>query len=228
MGMLDAYLAFARSRPDLFTNPPGAIIRILLDPAEIQQVEADVVTRLRSRGLPEEWARVGIVYRDQYMTLLRDAVQFPDGSLGTYIRFVDWGDGVPGVIVLPNYRGNVVLERHFRHATRTWHLELPRGFGAPGLSPEENARRELEEEIGAVVARLESLGMVYPDAGASTENDALFYAEIESYTVPEEHEAISELLLVTVDEFERKMRDGEITDGFTLMAYARAKLQNLL
>lgn len=228
MGTLDEYLVFARSRPELFANPRGTIITILLDPAEIHEVEADAMTRLRAKGLPEEWGRVGIAYRDQYMTLLRDAVQFPDGSRGTYIRFVDWGEGAAGVIVLPIYRGHVVLERHFRHATRTWHLELPRGFGTAGLSQEENARRELEEEIGAVVTRLESLGMVYPDSGASTENDALFYAEIESYTGPDAHEAIDELELVTIEEFERRLRDGEITDGFTLIAYARAKLRNLL
>lgn len=228
MDTLDEYLAFARSHPDMFANPPGAIFTILLDPDDIHRVEREMGERLESKGMPAEWARVGIAYRDQYMTLLRDAVRFPDGSLGTYIRFVDWGGGTPGVIVLALYQGQVILERHFRHATRSWHLEVPRGFGEPGLSPEANARRELEEELGAVVSRLELIGTVYPDAGASTEHDALFYAEIQSYAAPEEHEAIAELTLVPIQEFERMMRDDEITDGFTLMAYAHAKLHGFL
>src|SRR5260221_12364143 len=97
--------------------------------------------------------------------ILRDAVCFPDGRLGIYSRMV--GDSTPGVIVLPIYQGPVLLIRHFRHATRTWHIEIPRGFGTKSFSSEENAFRELEEEVGATVSRLVSLGYVYSDTGAS-------------------------------------------------------------
>src|SRR6185312_2069263 len=143
-----AYLAFAARHPDLFENPDGAIFTILLDEHEIDEVEEGARGRLHAKGMPEEWAQVGIAYEDQYLFILRDAVRFPDGSTNTYIRVVDPEGGAHGVIVLAMHQGNVLLLNHFRHATRRWHLEIPRGFGEPGLSGEENARRELEEEIG--------------------------------------------------------------------------------
>jgi ADP-ribose pyrophosphatase len=226
MSTLEDYFAFAKAHPALFVNPPGAGFTILLDEAEIREAESQMAQWLKAKGLPTDWARVGIAFQDQYAMILRDAVRFPNGALGTYIRMV--GDGTPGVIVLPVYWGQVLLIRHFRHATRTWHIEIPRGFGKKGLSNEENARRELEEEIGATICRLVSLGRVYPDTGALSEYNDFFYAEVESYGELEADEAIVELLPTSLSEFERMIRENEMTDGFTLTAYALAKAQGLL
>jgi len=223
---LEDYFAFAKTHPTLFVNPPGAGFTILLDEAEIREAESQMAQWLKEKGLPTNWAQVGIAFQDQYTMILRDAVRFPNGALGTYIRMV--GDGTPGVIVLPIYRDQVLLIRHFRHATRIWHIEIPRGFGKKGLSSEENARRELREEIGATIARLVSLGRVYPDTGALSEYNDFFYAEVESYGEIEADEAIVELLPTSLSEFERMIRENEMTDGFTLTAYALAKAQGLL
>jgi len=226
MRTLADYLAFAKAHPALFVNPPGGGFTILLDEAEISEAESQMAQWLKAKGLPTEWAQVGIAFQDQYAMILRDAVRFPNGALGTYTRMV--GDGTPGVIVLPIYRDQVLLIRHFRHATRTWHIEIPRGFGTKGLSSEENARRELKEEIGATISRLVSLGRVYPDTGALSEYNDFFYAEVESYGEIEADEAIVELLPTALSEFERMIRENEMTDGFTLTAYALAKAQGLL
>ena len=226
-----AYFEFASRHPELFVNPPGAIFTILMDEQGINEVEEGARARLRARGMPEEWARVGIAYQDQYLFILRDAVRFPDGNTNTYIRVVDPEGGAPGVIVLAVHQGNVLLLNHFRHATRHWHLEIPRGFGEPGLSDEENARRELEEEIGAAatdVIRLVPLGSLHPDAGAGTEMDHLFYAEVSGYQRPDENEGISEIRPVSVAQFEEMIRADQITDGYTLAAYARAKAKGIM
>jgi ADP-ribose pyrophosphatase len=62
----------------------------------------------------------------------------------------------------------------------------------------------------------------------TSECDQLFFAEVESYTDAEIGEAITDILPTPLPEFERMIRDNEITDGFTLAAYTRAKLQGLL
>lgn len=227
MSTLADYLAFAESHPALFINPPEGGYNILLDETAIQKVEAETEEELKARWLPAEWAKVGIVYQDQYLFLLRDAVRFPDGSVGTYIRFVDRYPGALGVVILPMYQRQILLIKHFRHATRTWHFEVPRGFGIEG-STEENARRELEEEIGATASRVVSLGLMHPDTGMSSQQVALFYADVASYGQIEAEEAITELLPTPVTEFERMIRENEITDGFTLTVYARAKVHGLL
>ena len=228
MSTLEDYLAFAKAHPTLFVNPPEEGITILLNEDEIREAEATVARRLEAKGLPAEWARVGIAFRDQYVFMLRDAVRFPGDFLGTYSRLISEEDDPRGVIILPFYQQQVLLIRHFRHATRTWHLEIPRGFGKRGFSSEENARRELEEEIGATISRLVSLGQTYPNTGMTSECDELFFAEVELYGNVEIEEAITDILPTPVSEFERMIRDNEITDGFTLAAYVRAKLKGLL
>ena len=160
--------------------------------------------------------------------LLRDAVRFPDGSLGTYIRSVDEDERAPGVVVLPLHQGRVLLIRHFRHGSRTWHLEVPQGFGIPGLSSEESIRLELQEEISATVSRLVSLGRFHPDTSVGANVIELFYADIESYGDVELQEGIIELLPTPVSELERMIRENEITNTFLLVAYTRAKLHGLL
>jgi ADP-ribose pyrophosphatase len=228
MSTLAEYLAFARANPERFVNPPEGGFTILLGEDEIREVEAQMAQKLEAKGLPAEWAQVGIVYQDQYDMILRDAVRFPGGALGTYIRFIGNMDSGPSAIVLPLYQGQVLLVRRFRHATRTWHLEIPIGPGVKGLSGEENARRELVEELGATTSRLVPIGTLEEGPGLTETPAELFYAEVESYGEINTHEGITEVLQVAVPEFERMMRDSEITDSFTIIAYLRAKLQGLL
>ncbi len=218
------YFAFAKAHPEQFVNPPEGGFTVLLEDGEIREAEASMVRKLEAEGLPSDWARVGIVYQDQYGMILRDAVRFPGGALGTYIRFISGVDSTPTTVVLPFYQGKALLVRRFRHATRTWHMEIPRGFGTKNISAEDNARSELAKEIGASVSRLVSLGPL----GSDLESTELFYAEITSYGEPNAHEGITEVVSVTIPELERLIREGQITEAFTIMAYTQAKLQGLL
>ena len=118
--------------------------------------------------------------------ILRDAVRFPNGELGTYIRIV--GAAPPGAIIFPVYQGKVLLIRHFRHATRTLLLEIPRGFGTRGLSSTENACLEVISEIGATISSLTLLGRVYQDTGMLANYNEFFYATIATYGQPETNE----------------------------------------
>ncbi len=228
MKTLAEYLTFARVHPERFVNPPQGGFTILLGEDEIHEVEAYMARKLEDKGLPAEWARVGIVYQDQYGMILRDAVRFPGGTLGTYIRFIGSMNGTSSVIILPVYHGSVLLIRRFRHATRTWHLEIPRGYGMKGLSGEENACRELAEEIGATASRLVLIGGLEEGPGLTGEPAELFYADVDSYRGLNAQDCIAELLQVEVPEFERMIRESEITDSFTIIAYLDAKLHDLL
>ncbi|MEO3783779.1 NUDIX hydrolase [Actinocorallia sp. B10E7] len=213
--------------PELFINPPQAPYEILTDPDEVAGVERAVGRALADRGHPSEWARTGVVYEDPYGMILRDAVRMPDGGPGTYIRFVT-PVNTPGVVLLPVWRGRILLIRHFRHSTRRWHLEIPRGSGMPGTSPEDNARRELLEEIGAEAAALTPLGVVHPDTGLTATAVHLFHAAVDDYGPPEEHEGIDRIIPATPAEVADLIRTGELTDGFALAAYTRALLHGLV
>ena len=221
------YFALVEAHPEQFANPPGAGFEILLREDEIRQAEEHMERQLAAAGLAPEWARVGIAFRDQYVTILRDAVRFLDGSLGTYIRLFDAHPEFLGVVILPLWRGHVLLIRHFRHATRSWHLETPRGFGVAADSAA-SARHEMEEEIGATISSLVELGEVYPDAGVAASRVALFLAEVETYGEAERTEGITEVLPTPVADLERMIATGELADGFLLAAYARAKARGLI
>ena len=228
MSTLSDYLDFAKTRPALFVNPSSDGFTILLGEEEIREVETVMSLKLAARGLPSTWAQVGIVYEDQYGYILRDAVRFPGGALGTYIRFLSKSNDAVSTIVLPSYQGQILLVRRFRHATRTWHYEIPLGSEVKELTAEENARKELAELIGASASYLISLGQVEEGPGVAAGKAELFYAVVESYEGANLYKGISEILQVEVSEFERMMRESEITDSFTIIAYLYAKLQGLL
>src|ERR1700738_5040750 len=92
---LAEYLAFAKAHPERFVNPSEGGFTILLGEDEIREVETFMAQKLQVKGLPTQWSRVGIVYQDQYGMILRDAVRFPGGAPGTYIRFIGNVDSGP-------------------------------------------------------------------------------------------------------------------------------------
>jgi ADP-ribose pyrophosphatase len=221
------YRELRDAHPELFVNPPDAPFQILDDPADMAAAEDAAVRVLTEQGRPTSWGHTGVVFEDAYSITLRDPVRKPTGSIGTYFRRISPGNA-PGVVVLPVHEGNVVLVRHFRHSTRQWHLEVPRGFGTPGSSPEEDARRELLEEIGADPTTLTSLGEVYPDTGQMATPVLLYYAEVAWIHTAGREEGIGSLRTVTPVGLAEQIRTGEITDGFTINAYTRAVLRGLL
>jgi ADP-ribose pyrophosphatase len=227
LGARQQYLELVRSRPELFANPPGAAFHILLDESEMDEAEAFMADQLRRIGAPAEWATVGVVFRDQYLLLVRDAVRYYDGSVGTYIREVVLEPRIVGVAILPVWQDKVLLIRHFRHATRAWHLEIPRGFGS-AEDAEQSACQELAEEIGASGVVLTSLGEIYPDTGLGNSRVALFYAVVTSYGSPESMEGISEVLPTPVADFEQMIGGCRLDDGYLLAAYGRAKARGLM
>ncbi|MET9928647.1 MULTISPECIES: NUDIX hydrolase [unclassified Streptomyces] len=203
----ERYERLRAERPELFRNEPDGI-DILTEP--------DAVA-----------AAGGVLYEDQYLMLVRDPVRFPGGEEGTYIRSMS-PYREPGCVVLPLLDGGVVLVEHFRHATRSWHWEVPRGFGTAGLSDEENAAKELWEEIGAVPREVVALGVVHPDTGMTAEAVRLFAVRIASTGDLDRAEGIRRCVTVPFAEAEAMVADGRITDGFTVAALMRARLAGLV
>jgi ADP-ribose pyrophosphatase len=190
------YAALRKQWPKLFNNPPGAPYRILFKRREIKAAEASEKERLSSKNLPRSWRRTGAVFESPWLIVIRDAVRFPpeepgaEEKLGTYIRTMP-PSGFAGSAVLPLLTGEkVVLLRHFRHATRQTHLEIPRGYGDPGLTTTEQAVKELWEEIKAKTSNPISLGMLHTNTGIAVDCVELFLAEIQEFGEPQTGEGI--------------------------------------
>jgi ADP-ribose pyrophosphatase len=225
------YLKLIDSYPDAFKNPTEANfgIHIATDPAAMDTVEEEMRKRLTAKGLPEQWADVGVVYQDQYSMIVRDAVYFQPGNKpGTYIRRFTPGE-VSGVVILPVYRQSVCMIRIFRHALRRYVLELPRGFSDPGQTPLQNAERELLEEIGGKASHIYDMGSMVENSGMGNAKAVLFYADLQEVGFgSEENEGIEKIVYVPVEEFTGMIRDGSLEDSFTLCAALRAMLMGHL
>ena len=175
-----------------------------------------------------------MVYEDPYLILLRDAVRRPNGDLGTYVRTLP-ASGAAGAAVLPLLDNKIVLLRHFRHATRKWHLEIPRGYGEEGVSAAEQARQELREEIEAETDNLVHLGAFHTNTGIATDQVELFLARIPALGSPQTAEGIDAIEVRTPYQVAQLIRGDEasdplttITDSFTIGAFTRAWLHGLL
>jgi len=223
-GCLARYFELVKQRPEQYVNPPGDIYEILLDRDRIAHAQAEAVRARRRDGLSTDDTRVGILADDPYLMLTRDAVRFADGSYGLYNRLM-----VPsGAAILPVLGDRLVLLNRFRHGTRRWHLEAPRGSFSGTASHEEDARRELFEEIGANAVEMIDLGYLHSTTGCLDEAHHLYMARIDGVGIPEKHEAIVEFTNLTVTDAEKKIADSEITDGPTLALFLRARLKKLL
>ena len=121
-----------------------------------------------------------------------------------------------------------MLLRHFRHATRDWHLEIPRGFGEPGVSAADQARQELREEIGAEVSKLVELGVFHSNTGTAADRVYLFLAELHTMGEPQVSEGISSIQTRPPGEVAEEILSCAISDSFTIGAFTRAWLRGLL
>lgn len=224
-----SYLELFDEYPKLFDNE-NAPIKIIKDESDIEAWQEKRRKELAQQGLPSEWAEIGVVLEDPYIIILRDLVEFPNGYRNGYVRMISRPDltGGVGVVMLPIYENGVVLLKHFRHSTRQWHFEIPRGYGEPNVSAENNARRELEEELGANISELISLGSYYPETGFESQCAEIFLARINSIGLLATDEGIVSFTLLGFIELEDWIANEKITDGFTIAAYTRAKLKGLI
>ncbi|HEX2196278.1 MAG TPA: NUDIX hydrolase, partial [Actinomycetota bacterium] len=96
------------------------------------------------------------------------------------------------------------------------------GFWIEGLTGEQVARQELEEELGISRCDLAPLGIVHTNTGLTSESLELFAASVDSPGIPNQGEPIDDVVTIAVPELEDMIRRGAVTDAFTLAAYARA------
>jgi ADP-ribose pyrophosphatase len=223
------YFSLVSSHSKLFNNNE-ALLKIVLDQKTIAEWESKKEAELMQKGLPLEWAKLGIILDDPYNIIVRDLVQFPNGDMRGYGRSIATAtlNGGRGVVVLPEYQGKILLLHQYRHPTRHWHYEVPRGYGEPNTPADANALKEIEEETGGTVENLVSLGDFYNNTGYEAASVALFYAKLSSVGTPEINEGIESFVWLTVPELEEWIANEKITDGFTIAAYTKAKLKGLL
>lgn len=115
---------------------------------------------------PWQVLRRETIYTSPWVRLHRDDVRLPDGTIVDGHHVVDFPR--PAVCVVPvGSDGRILLIEHYRFITDTLGWELPAGRVEENEALEQAAARELHEEAGTIVERLEYLGVFYPCNGST-------------------------------------------------------------
>lgn len=147
---------------------------------------------------------------------------------GTVRRIsLERGDSV-AVIILNKSTNKIILISQFRYPSykteHGWIIETIAGIVDPDETPEESARREVEEETGLEITTLEHIATFYPSPGGSSERIFLYYSEVskeqgsydETGGLPCESEDIQSHEF-SLEEALLKIKSGEIMDAKTII-----------
>jgi ADP-ribose pyrophosphatase len=127
-------------------------------------------------------------------------------------------------LVYDTKRQKFIFAKQYRPAIEQDLVETVAGMlDSPDEKPEEAIAREIEEEIGYAVDKLERICEFYPSPGAFSEKIYLFYAQVSKKASQgggkdEEHESIETLELDA-----RELAEYAFIDGKTLLAVEWAK-----
>jgi ADP-ribose pyrophosphatase len=250
---LNQYLQLLKNHPNTF-GPMGkwqqGEIEITTNIDQIKKIENQTRLRMISKGASEsdaaKWSSVGVVAEDNYWIWVRDAVIFPSGVYGTYDRLM-WKSGIngsPGVAILPLLSTKkIIVNINYRHATRNWEIELPRGQKKEGESNEKAAARELREETGYQLSKCTLLGTMAPDSGTLMSLVPVLYGEVShsGETKKEYSEAIVENPAFSKEELKQGFAKGYIEvpihgeiikvqcrDPFLTFALLQAEMKGIL
>lgn len=163
------------------------------------------------------------VYEGKLLKIDRESVLLPGGKQADLETIRHPG----AAAVLPFLaNGRVVLIRQYRHAAGGFLIEVPAGKLDPGESPEQCARREVEEETGFAAGRLEALGSILTTPGFTDEVIWLYEAhELTATRQRLEADEVIETFEVALDEAVAQVRSGTIRDAKSVAAIAHAALR---
>lgn len=156
-----------------------------------------------------------ILYRGRVFTLRQDTVRLPDGGRTQFDILQHNG----GVAVVPlDADGNVWLVRQYRQAAGRLLLEIPAGTLEEGESPEENAHRELQEEIGMNARHITPIGSFFLAPGYSTEYMHLFLArDLFPARLPADDDEFIEVVRMPFEEALALISEGAFQDAKTIL-----------
>ncbi|HEY0369105.1 MAG TPA: NUDIX hydrolase [Chthoniobacterales bacterium] len=153
-------------------------------------------------------------FENDIFRLREDEVELEGGKRMQY-AYLERGEAV--VIVPITRDGRMVMLKQYRYAVDEWCLEVPAGgmHDTGEKSPEEVARDELREEIGATAETLTYVDFFFSANATTDEKCHVFLAEgVELSKKPEQEPSETiEMQLVPVAEALEMARSGKMKTG---------------
>lgn len=156
------------------------------------------------------------VYDGRIVKLDLDTVEAPDGSV-LELEMIRHPGAAAIVPLLSDPQAAdpvVLLIKQYRYAAGGTIWEIPAGVLEPDELPEECARRELREEVGATAQELTHLTSIYTTPGFTNEQIHLFLATgLRVDETQHEPDEFIEVESLPVSRALEMIRDGEIVDA---------------
>ena len=201
----DRYLTLMTQRPEAFVN--NGPLTIVTDWEIVSAYQQHTGTT------------IGVCYESKYRLMVVDLVYEKEGEYFPYERILP--AITPGAVVcIPQHDDKLILLRQYRHALRSEQYAFPRGFAEAGISGEDNARKELLEELGCQANHVSCLGSIVADSGLCGEAVGIYLCRIDNWETKYGYEGIQNTISLTLSQLQQMIATGHITDGYTLSAVA--------
>jgi len=170
----------------------------------------------------EPWKVLSSSYplKTPWLNIRQDECQLPDGSVIDDYYVMEQGD-VSGVFAITEDR-QVVLNLQYKHGIREVVREIPAGMIDAGETPEQAARRELEEETGYEATNLLLVSTLIASPTTVT-NRFFVYLATDVKLTGEKDSHPREVItneLVSVDEIWKYVEEGKISVLWSVAAIA--------
>ena len=157
-----------------------------------------------------------LIYKSTYVQLYCDDIRLPEGTSIQYARV----DERPFTVIVPTISDKLVMIYNYRYPLDENCLEFPSGHIEVGESPEQAARRELEEEVGYTAGQLRLIGEFCPSV-RSNQKAHVFLTEVSKKgTLNRDKCEQQRTVILPVDEVYRKLNATEIKHAASIVALA--------
>lgn len=175
----------------------------------------------------EKWKRLrsSIALGERWFKVRKDEVELPSGKI--LPDYFVWESGDVSMTVPITEDGKLLLVRQYKHGIGEMMIEFPAGYLNQNNkeTAQQAAERELVEETGVEIEKIEQIGKVVHHPTKETGVLNLFLARVKRSNIKiagDENEEI-EILEMTPEEVLEKILNGEIWATATIAAFFLAK-----
>ncbi len=155
------------------------------------------------------------VFDGRVIQVDHDTVSLPNG--GQSKREIVYHNGAVCLVAI--HEGMMYFVRQYRIAPDEFLLEIPAGKIEADDLPEPTAKRELEEEIGAVADSMELIHEFYVSPGFS--NELVYLYEGKNLAMKKQKlddDEFLDIVKIPLQNLRQKLSDGSIRDAKTIIA----------
>ena len=163
----------------------------------------------------EEQEKRKEIYSGKIIKVYKDTVELPNGNFSE--REIVLHNECSAVLPIQNEK--IIFVRQYRYPIKNYSLEIPAGIMEDGESPEDCAKRELEEETGLIAKNLDLLFKLHSSIGFCNELINVFLAKDLSYG--KQNFDADEFITIekySLSEALKMIKQHKITDAKTIAA----------